>query len=124
MSSLPGISEADLQVVSSPPFVIVEGVPNIRYIGGYVSHSLGSSESSDPVVVKTSSIFRSGDPSRITARGQEQLRALKITKVFDMRDASEITSYGSKTFVIDGVQTDSAPVSGDKKYDPASLALR
>jgi hypothetical protein len=104
-------------VLSSPPFVVVDGVINVRDVGGYPT-------SIPSLFVKTSSIFRAGEPSRITARGKEQLHALQIVKVFDMRSDPEIASYKSEMPMIEGVEFVRVPLSQKESYDPASLALR
>jgi protein tyrosine/serine phosphatase len=81
----------------------VEGVINIRDIGGYPSQSNPS------LIVKPGLIFRSGDPSRITDLGKEQLRALGIKKIFDLRSDSEIQVNDARAG-IDGVEIIRVPV--------------
>jgi len=106
-----------VQDISSPPFIAVEGVFNIRSVGGYAT--------SDPsLIVKPTALFRSGDPSRITEKGKNQFIALGVRRVFDFRATSEISSYKSPTPVIPGVEFIRVPVSDDNEYDPVSLALR
>jgi hypothetical protein len=58
--------------LSSPPFVVVEGVYNIRSLGGYESESIPGH------VTKVNFAFRSGGISKITAKGEEQLKELGI----------------------------------------------
>lgn len=116
MSSIPILSSEEQKVLSSPPFVVVEGVTNIRNVGGYAS-------SNSDLVVKPSSIFRSGELSYITDRGREQLCTLKITKIFDMRNDSE-PSYVTELPVIEGVEFVRVPISMKTAFDPASLAMR
>ncbi|KAJ7286862.1 protein-tyrosine phosphatase-like protein [Mycena rebaudengoi] len=68
-------------ILSSAPFVVVDGVFNIRAIGGY--------KANDPTyVVKPGVAFRSGEISGITETGKEQLLALGIHRVFDLRTPS------------------------------------
>jgi hypothetical protein len=115
MTSIPAPDVAENQkILSSLPFVVVEGVINIRALGGYAS-------SNPDLVVKPLSIFRAGELSNITNHGREQLHALKITKVFDMRSDSEISSYKTESPVIEGVKFIRAPISSKAAYDPASL---
>lgn len=113
---LPTITELDRQILSSPPFVHVEGVINIRALGGY--------RITDSHFVKPSIIFRSGDPSKITADGKEQLRALGVTKFFDLRDESEIVNYGSRMPAIDGIEFVRVPIPAHGGTDAESMRDR
>ncbi|KAJ7496579.1 hypothetical protein FB451DRAFT_1385972 [Mycena latifolia] len=81
--------------LSSPPFIVVEGVINIRDIGGYVIE--------DSTLVKSGLVFRSGEISNITETGKQQLLALGIRRVFDMRTQLEITSYKTTVLILLGV---------------------
>jgi len=110
-------TEEDRKIISSPPFVVVEGVINVRDLGGYAT-------SNSDLVVKSSSVFRSGELSHITDHGREQLRALRITKIFDMRSDSEIASYKTEAPVIEGIEFVRVPVSQTEAYDLVSLAVR
>lgn len=110
------MSETTAQIVSSPPFVQVEGVINIRAVGGF---DVGSGRR-----VKPSLIFRSGELSKITEKGKEQLHALKIKTVFDFRSDSEVAAYKSATPTINDIEFVSVPVSQGRYFDPVTLALR
>ncbi|KAJ7744674.1 protein-tyrosine phosphatase-like protein [Mycena metata] len=103
-----------------PPFVSIEGVINARSIGGFAS----TQGDGPDLVLKPTILFRSGDPSRITPRGKEQLLALGIRRVFDFRADDEIASYKSTTPIIAGVEFLRAPVSENRAFDPVSLAAR
>lgn len=107
----------DQKILSSHPFVLVDGVINIRDVGGYAS-------SNSDIVVKPLSIFRAGELSHITDHGREQLRALKIAKIFDMRSDYEISTYKTEAPVIGGVEFIRVPIFSKIAYDPASLAMR
>ncbi|KAI0748779.1 protein-tyrosine phosphatase-like protein [Daedaleopsis nitida] len=107
------------QTLSAPPFVTIEGVPNVRDFGaGYTSvlpsaadfkfHS--ESLSTGRTYIKPLHLFRSGEPTRISSRGVEQLRALGVSKVFDLRADFEITEYKTATPVIEGVEVVRAPI--------------
>jgi protein tyrosine/serine phosphatase len=112
------VDHAEVQkVLSSPPFIVVDGVINIRDVGGYPTAYAD-------LFVKPSFVFRSGELTRITDRGIEQLHALKIVKVFDMRSDSEIASYKAEAPTIEGVEFVRIPISQKESYDPTSLALR
>jgi len=110
------MDEPEVQnILSSPPFVVVDGVINIRDIGGYPTLNPN-------LFVKRFSVFRAGELSGITDRGKEQLHALKIAKIFDMRSDSEIASYKAEGPAIEGVEFVRVPVSQKQSYDPAGLA--
>lgn len=103
--------------LTEPPFVVVEGVFNIRTIGG-------PNVLTENGHIKPGLLYRSGDPSRITPKGQDQLRDLGITRIFDFRAESEKKGYDSVTPGIDGIETVKAPVSEDAAFDPITLATR
>jgi len=107
-------------VLSSPPFVPVEGVVNFRDFGGLPVTSLTSATAT----IKPKYLYRSGDPSRISEGGKEALRALGVAKVFDLRSKSEIESYKSATPGIEGVEIVHCPLSDKEHYDPVALAQR
>ncbi|EFQ30440.1 uncharacterized protein GLRG_05584 [Colletotrichum graminicola M1.001] len=69
----------------SPPFIEVDGLPNFRDCGGYPVAQKADT------IVRRGVLYRSADPSRISERGIAQLRALDITKVFDLRSHGEIS---------------------------------
>ncbi|KZT73554.1 hypothetical protein DAEQUDRAFT_721612 [Daedalea quercina L-15889] len=102
--------------LSSPPFVVVDGVINIRDFGGYPSNQADS-------VVKPRSLFRSGEPNRITPGGIAVFRALGIKKVFDLRSDVEIAKYKTANPEVDGVQFVRSPIL-DIAFDPVGLAER
>ncbi|KAF9455582.1 Tyrosine/serine-protein phosphatase IphP-type, partial [Collybia nuda] len=106
----------DIQtILSSPPFVVVEGVVNIRHLGGYAA-------SDSQWVVKPMAIFRSGEPSSITEAGKEQLRALGVVKVFDLRSEQEIKQFKTASPTIEGIEMINAPVyTKDETFDPANI---
>ncbi|EED82325.1 predicted protein [Postia placenta Mad-698-R] len=94
---LQSLSEDELaKVLSSAPFVQVEGIINIRDFGGH--------STSGDAAVKPSYLFRSGEPSRITQKGMEQFQTLGIRKVFDLRADAEIAKYRTPDVKIEGVE--------------------
>ncbi|TRM68839.1 protein-tyrosine phosphatase-like protein [Schizophyllum amplum] len=100
-----------------PPFVNIEGVINLRVVGGFAT--------SDPSArVKPVAFYRAGDISRITEPGKQALIALGITRVFDFRSAREIASYQTPPATIPGVEVVRCPVSETEGFDPVSLAVR
>lgn len=101
--------------LSSPPFIVVEGVINIRDFGGY--------SSSSGATVKPAYLFRSGEPTRITPAGIDQLRAFGIKKVFDLRAEAEIAKYKTPNAEIEGVDFVRVPILDDA-FDPVGMAQR
>jgi hypothetical protein len=115
MSEIPRLDPIAVQkVLSSPPFAVVEGVINIRDVGGYPIQSKPS------LVVKPGSIFRSGDLSRITDLGKKQIHALGIKTIFDLRSDLEIQTYKTQPVGIDGVETVRVPVVV-QGFDPGNI---
>ncbi|THV06664.1 hypothetical protein K435DRAFT_773023 [Dendrothele bispora CBS 962.96] len=111
-----GTTNADVSL-PKPPFVDIEGVINCRIVGGY--------STSDPcIVVKPVGILRSGDPSRITDRGKEQLVSLGVRRIFDLRADTEVSAYSSARASIPGVEFVKVPISEKEAFDPVNLALR
>ncbi|KAF7290090.1 hypothetical protein HMN09_01314200 [Mycena chlorophos] len=96
-----------------PPFVNIEGLVNLRAVGGFVAPK------TKPVI-----LYRSAELSRITPKGKEQLQALGIHDVFDFRADDEITSYKTPAPDVPGVKFHRTPVAEDRAYDPASTAAR
>ncbi|KAJ4485861.1 protein-tyrosine phosphatase-like protein [Lentinula aciculospora] len=99
-----------------PPFVEVEGVINMRSVGGYTT-STGRT-------LKPNIIYRSGDVSSITERGRVQFSELGIHTVFDFRADSEIKDYDSATPAMERVTMIRAPAGIEHAFDPASIAIR
>ncbi|KAJ3981200.1 protein-tyrosine phosphatase-like protein [Lentinula detonsa] len=99
-----------------PPFVDIEGIINIRSVGGYTT---GTGR-----VLKPNVIYRSGDISSITDRGKEQFSELGVHVVFDFRAENEIKNYDSATPTLEGVKMIRAPAGIQNAFDPASIAIR
>lgn len=102
---------------SSPPFVEVEGIFNIRSIGGYKTKDSAH-------LVKPGLLFRSGETSGITEAGKQQLIALGIRRVFDLRTQLEISSYKTAAPDIPGVEFVRVPVGKEDPWDAGSVELR
>ncbi|KAF5365983.1 hypothetical protein D9758_006674 [Tetrapyrgos nigripes] len=103
----------------TPPFVPIEGTINFRQVGGY-----STSSPSGGVQVKPIILYRSGDPSRITEKGKEQLVSLGIRRIFDLRADTEVSQYASARADIPGVEFVKVPVSDEEAFDPVNLALK
>ncbi|KAG6039626.1 hypothetical protein E4U19_004926 [Claviceps sp. Clav32 group G5] len=83
-----------------PRFLSIEGVFNVRDFGGHpavmgLSSSSSSSSSSPGSAVKTRPgiILRSSHLEHITEEGVQQLRALHVSRIFDLRGAQESGQY-------------------------------
>ncbi len=103
------------KVLSSPPFITVQGVCNFREVGGYAA-------SQGNLLVKPGYYYRCGDPSHITDKGKETLRNLGIKKVFDFRANHEVAKFDAPSPTIDGIEFIRASVSNDEAFDPISIA--
>ncbi|KAI0708050.1 protein-tyrosine phosphatase-like protein [Earliella scabrosa] len=116
-SNLPPFLVGDPQIVAAtlaaPPFVSVDGICNIRDFGASYASSVSSSNGAS-AHIKPLHLFRSAEPSRITEKGIEQLKALGIRKVFDLRVEDEIARYGTAMRDVEGVQFVRVPVVGEK----------
>jgi hypothetical protein len=90
-------------VLSSPPFVVVDGVMNIRTIAS--ANSNYSIDHADPGhIVKPFHVFRSAEMSHITNTRKAQLRALGVKKVFDLRSDYEISNFDTPVPSVEGVE--------------------
>ncbi len=107
--------------LSAPPFVSIQGIPNARDFGANYPSSLPSS--SGPFSIKSGYLFRSGEPSRITLKGVEQLHALGIRKIFDLRSEIEVAKYGSVPEKLGDVDIVRAAIL-DEAMDPVGIAKR
>ncbi|KAI0012010.1 tyrosine phosphatase family-domain-containing protein [Xylariaceae sp. FL0662B] len=139
----------DQQLLPSPPFEHVPGLPNFRDLGGYpVVGSPVADPDPDPdpeaagktrtrtrtrtrtKMVRRHLIFRSSEPSRLTADGVARLQALGVERVYDLRSASEIArglrqqgpGYPVKEW--EGARRVFVPVFLDEDYSPEAMALR
>jgi hypothetical protein len=130
-------------ILSSPPFVSVEGVINFRDVGGVpipVSPPAVADAGQDTQVqhyFKPSTFFRSGELTRITPNGLAKLRdELHVKAIFDLRSKQELERWKSAT---PGVGAGKSGEVGDggikvvrvsvadedsEEFDPAVLARR
>ena len=111
------------QILSSPPFITVEGVINFRDFGSLGAPNAPSSEGNN-LKIKPGLLFRSGELTKLSDSGKETLKKLGITTVFDLRSDLEIKKYQSATPDIEGVTFLRVPVSERDEYDPMALATR
>ncbi|KAI1392204.1 protein-tyrosine phosphatase-like protein [Hypoxylon trugodes] len=118
----------------SPPFTAIPGLPNFRDIGGYpivvsVSDPSLPQAGTNAKVVRRGLVYRSSEPSKVTADGVAIMQGLGIGRVFDLRSAVEIEhgqrdGFGWKIKEWDGAQRQFVPVFLDQDFSPEALALR
>lgn len=90
--SQPPPAQTKSRRLPSPPFIRVDGMHNFRDCGGYpIADQPGK-------MVRRGTVYRSANPSKITAKGIAQLQALRVAKVFDLRSALEIQESTKKGF--------------------------
>ena len=120
---------------SSPPFVPIHSVPNLRDIGGYQISS-----PSNPQSVRRKLVFRSVDPSKCDEASIRKLRdGLGISTIFDIRAMPEINKNVNTEGDVaawekrladvssDGngkIERIWAPVFKEEDYGPETVALR
>ncbi|KAG6817895.1 hypothetical protein H0H87_001727 [Tephrocybe sp. NHM501043] len=106
------------QLLSRPPFVVINGVINVRDLGSYPSETYSGQ------ITRPGSLYRSAELSGITEEGQAQLKALNIVKVFDLRSDTEIRKYNTPQPTIEGVEFIHVPVFQTEDYSPEMMAKR
>ncbi|KAI9814542.1 MAG: hypothetical protein M1832_005722 [Thelocarpon impressellum] len=115
----------------TPPFVHIDGVLNFRDVGGYPIAGPPPTGASNvaPTAIRRGQLYRSAEPSRITAAGTDSLRALGVKTVFDLRSTPELEKQrrpglGGDVVEIEGVERVFAPVFANSDYSPEQVALR
>ncbi|KAK0183593.1 hypothetical protein F5146DRAFT_1027874 [Armillaria mellea] len=88
---------SDPSILSLPPFIQVQGVINIRMVGGYKT-------TTSLTRVKLGTVCRSGELSSLTEDGEKQLLSHGIRRIFDLRSDTEISSYSTATPEIEFVR--------------------
>jgi len=75
--------------------ILIDGAFNARDVGGLVNGA--------GAVVRRGQVYRSGDLSRLTAAGADQLRALGVATIIDLRTAAEVARRGRYPFEDSGI---------------------
>ncbi|KFY25058.1 hypothetical protein V493_04865 [Pseudogymnoascus sp. VKM F-4281 (FW-2241)] len=106
----------------SPPFIQVEGLPNLRDLGGYPVSTPKSS-------IRRGVIYRAGAPSnQINSEGRSTIKSLGITHVYDLRSNPEIEKAEAAgrggVVEFEGCRRVFAPVFTDVDYSPQNLMVR
>ena len=95
-------------------WVSIDGVSNIRDIGGYVT---------DDGIVKKGVIYRSGDLANIKPAGVEKLKELGIKTVVDLRNEPEMSKMDTLLADAD-IKVIKLPMKRDKLRDKADFYRR
>lgn len=115
------VQAAEVPDLPSPPFIAVDGIPNFRDLGGY---AISSSPNHS---VRTRTIYRSGEPSRVTKDGILTIQNLGITHVYDLRSNVEIERAvaAGRGGVVEweGCERVFVPIFPDADYSPERMAL-
>ncbi|KAH7884605.1 tyrosine phosphatase family-domain-containing protein [Phlebopus sp. FC_14] len=98
----------------SPPFVPVEGIINLRSVGGFATSDKG-------FIMKPLAIFRSGEASSVTELGKQHLCVLGIKKIFDLRSEVELKNYRTEARTIEGIELVWAPITPIETQDQEKL---
>jgi hypothetical protein len=115
-------SSASTAGLPSPPFIQVEGLPNLRDLGGYAVP--GSKNS-----IRRGVIYRAGAPSsQIDDEGRSTIKSLGITHVYDLRSNPEIEKAEAAgrggVVEFEASKRVFAPVFTDVDYSPQNLMVR
>ncbi|KAJ5553229.1 hypothetical protein N7494_002607 [Penicillium frequentans] len=119
------------------PFILVDGVPNVRDVGGHACHpptvtslTQNTNESSNTEwCIRSGLLFRAAQPSQITPPGVETLtKKLHVEAVFDFRSNQEIellvTRSPDSLLDIPGTSRYAVPVFPKRDSSPGALAQR
>ncbi|KAG6888906.1 hypothetical protein C0992_007145 [Termitomyces sp. T32_za158] len=104
------------EVLSRPPFVTIDGVINVRDLGLYPS------DTNPGQMTRPRLLYRSAELSGISKEGEKQLKALNISKVFDLRSDTEIRKYNTPQPEINDVEVAHIPVFQKEDYSPEMMA--
>lgn len=91
----------------------VAGTFNLRDVGGI--------RASDGRVLRSGSLYRSGDLGRLTPAGAERLAELGVGLVIDLRTPSEVERRGRYPFERHGIAYRHEPLLDSQPADPGSL---
>jgi protein tyrosine/serine phosphatase len=93
-----------------PPFIQIEGVFNVRSVGGYATSS------NETLRVKPNLLFRSGELSAITPNGAHALSSLGINTIFDLRATNEIQKFKTSSPNMGNVTIVHVPVGQEVNF--------
>lgn len=124
------ILAGDQAKLPSPPFISVEGVPNVRDLGGHTCLPHGETGGNDTQMTRSTRsnyFFRSAQPAHITSKGIDTLRTeLGIHDTYDLRSFKEIrlmsVRYPDLPLDLPGITRHHIPIYKDSDYTPISMA--
>jgi len=131
----------------TPPFIDVDGIPNFRDMGGYLTATsyltTPSISSANPTLTmfRRGLLYRCANPQHLTSTGNETLtNKLNIKHIFDLRSAPEVkklsaslpdlcttdapTNPHSLALQPQGVTRHFTPVYVEEDYGPVALATK
>jgi protein tyrosine/serine phosphatase len=112
----------------SPPFILVEGVPNFRDLGGHKCELLVEDTNDQrPRSIRPRYIFRSAQPTHISDRGLATLTSdLNVHDSYDLRSFKELRllqkRYEDLSLDLSSVTRHHVPIYKDEDYTPISMA--
>ena len=103
-----------------PPFVTIDGLANVRDIGGW---PVADCDGNLVCSVRKGIVYRGPDTSPITATGIRKLKDLGVATVFDLRSKTQIDRAGGYK-KIEGIQWIWCPVFTEEEYTQEKAGLR
>lgn len=107
------------QPPSHPPFHVISGLSNFRDIGGWPIYIPGSPDH----YVRRGILYRGSDTTRLTEKGEQNLRDLGIKADFDLRSKQQIERTGGYKD-IPGIERKWTPVFADEEYTEEAAQRR
>lgn len=129
----------------TPPFIDVDGVPNFRDMGGYLTASSyfsgAGTSATTPMMVRRGLLYRCAHPQLLTQQGNKTLTdQLGIKHIYDLRSAPEVkklsaslaqfnesdapTNPDSTALQPEGMTRHFTPVYEEEDYGPVALATK
>lgn len=126
-------SRQDSSQLATTPFILVEGVPNFRDIGGLacagINSTVDQASRRTRKHIRSGYLFRSAQPTQITFTGVSKLTTdLNVYNTFDLRSNKELLvvekRFPGAKHDIAGVVRHHIPVYKDEEYSPISMAKK
>lgn len=128
-----------------PPFIDVDGIPNFRDMGGYLTASSyfsgAGTSATTPMMVRRNFLYRCAHPQLLTEPGNKTMvEQLGIKHIYDFRSAPEVKKLSaslsqfntsdapnnpdSKALEPKGITRHFTPVYEEEDYGPVALATK
>lgn len=123
MATVEALSKVAPKNLPSPPFILLQGIPNLRDIGGYpLLHPTTAARS-----VRRGLVYRSADTSaapHFPNTCTELKSTLHVTTVYDLRSTAEVErgTFGPP-LAVDGIERIHAPTNKED-MSPEAISLR